>query len=722
MAVVLVMAAATLVCALVASGTYEKLVSGGFDATGTEAVRAEAFVTERFQAGPPQLILLADSGSSVDDPVAVRDGRVLTARLRQAPGITSVRSYWDRREPALRSTNAREGLMTATLTGSDSERIATARTLVPSLTGRQGSLTVGATGTAWTSVQTTDGSERDLVQAELITAPLVFIVLILVFRSVVAALLPLLVAAVSAAFTLALLRPLASLLPLSVFSTNLTTALGFGLAVDYSLFLLTRYRQEIAAGASTQCAVTVCLRTSGRAALYSAVTITAAMSALFLFPVPFLGSMACAGIVVTLCSVGVSCVLLPALLILLGLEGGRRSDLGRPPGAAPRNGSPPSTNVWQLAARAVCRYPLRWGTSALLLLAVLLLPFAHVQSGPIDERVLPRTAQSHAVADQMKADFPGTAQSTVVIAAPTAWTERDAQTWDRYARAVSQVDAVTAVQCAGGHYQSGQRVAPPTGTGFTGSDGMWMSASVAASPATASAVRSVTAIRALSAPAPVHVGGDTARFIDTQQALRDALLPAAAVVVGSTGLLLFLLTGSILIPVKAVTVAALSLSACFGAVVWVFQDGHGAELLGVSTVTGTVEASMLLLVFCVAFGLSMDYEVFLLSCIQEEHRRTGDNRAAVEAGIARTGRLVTVAAIAVAVPMAAMVSSGITLLKLLGFGLALAVIVDATLVRGVLVPAAMSLAGAANWWAPTPLRRLHNRFGLHEAGKPGPDG
>ncbi|MGW7515036.1 MMPL family transporter [Streptomyces sp. NPDC054796] len=743
-------AVVTVLCALVAGGTWDKLVSGGFDASGTEAVRAESHVAERFHAGPPHLTLLARTGKGgrgVDAPGAVRDGRKLTERLRDAPGVLSAHSYWTTGDRTQRADDGDAALATAVLSGSDAERTETARTLVPQLTGKQGGLKVGATGTAWTAVQSTDGSEHDLVRAELLTAPLVFLVLVFAFRSLVAAFLPVVVAAVASVVTLALLRPLSSAMSLSVFSANLTTALGFGLAVDYCLFLLTRYRHETAQGLAPPDAVAVCLRTAGRAVGFSVATIALAMAALFVFPVGFLRSMACAGIVVTVCAGLVALILLPALLLLLGPYLERWDPAARllPRGGGAGSGGDPweSSPGWRRAARAVCRRPVAWGAAALAVLCLLATPVAHLTLGPIDERTLPRSAESHAVAEEIKDGFTGASGTTAVVVLPhleAAGKGADEGPGEGelgdYARRLSTAGAVTEVAAStGDRYREGRRTAEGrSGSGSgPGAEGAWLSLHVDATPESETAADTVREVRDTPVAHTAWVGGDAARFADTQRELRDALGTAAALIGTATALLLFLFTGSVLIPVKAVLVGALSLGACFGAVVWVFQDGHAAGALGVSAQTGTVDACMLLLVFCVAFGLSMDYEVFLLSRIQEEYRRTDDNRLAVERGIEQTGRLVTVAALAVAIAMAALATSGITLLKLLGFGLALAVVVDATLVRAVLVPAAMRLAGRANWWAPRPLRWLHGRFGLREEGagagpgcggggpRPGPD-
>lgn len=715
----------TVLCVVLAGGTWGRLVSGGFDASDTEAVRAEAYVADHFAAGSPQLVLLAEAHVPVETPAVARAGRTLAEQLRADPGVLSVRSYWSDADPGLRSTSGDAALVTAVLVGDDGIRTATARKVVPELTGRHGPLDVSATGTAWTATQATDRSEHDLLRAELFTAPLVYLVLVFAFRSALAALLPVLVAAVSSVLTLALLRPLASLMPVSVFATNLTTALGFGLAVDYCLFLLTRYRQETARGHAPAEAIGICLRTAGRAVIFSVATIALAMGALFVFPVDFLRSMGCAGILVTVCAGLVSLILLPALVLLLGSHLERWDPLRRtakPQGADADARSWQVSPGWRRVARAVCRRPVLLGTAALAVLFVLATPLTRLALGPIDVRTLPRSEEAHMVADKITDAFPAMAGTTAVVALPSGPGLSDASALDTYARTLSALGSVQEATTATGHYQGGRRVSEVPPSTYARAEAAWVSLRLQTTPDSSAAANAVRRIRAEPVVGTAWVGGDAARFGDTKRALRDALLPATALIALATGVLLFLFTGSVFIPLKAVLVGALSLGACSGAVVWVFQYGHGAELLGVSTLTGTVDACMLLLVFCVAFGLSMDYEVFLLSRIQEEYLRTGDNRLSVERGIECTGRLVTVAALAVAIAMAALVTSGITLLKQLGFGLAFAVMIDATLVRAVLVPAAMCVAGRANWWAPGVLRQVHGRIGLREPRRVGKAG
>lgn len=728
-AVILLTVVAAAVSAISAAGLWGQLVNGGFDAQQTEAARADSFAAAH-HAGEPRLTLVVRANASVDAPAAALSGQTLAERVARTPGVASVNSYWTWRDPLLRSPSGDTALITVTLRGTDDQQVRTARTLVPKVVGRQGAVSVGATGWAWMAAEVVHGSERDMLRAELLTAPLVFAMLLLAFRSPTAALLPVAVAGISSLVTLAVLRPLASVVDLSVFSPNLATALGFGLAVDYCLFLLTRFRREVAAGRSVPAAVEITVRSAGRTVLFSTVAVAGAMACLFVFPVPFLRSMAWAGITVAMCSGTVCLLLVPAILHLAGgrLAGGRRgqSRWRRPTQAQkPTSGGWEESPGWRRLAVRVCRRPALSLAAALAVLGVATLPLNGLKVAPIDKHTLPASASSHAVAAQLDSTFPLLSPGTTATVALPYADRDDGQALATYARRLSTLPAVTTVVGAMGRYQGGRQTTPaPSSTVHRGKEegakGTVVSVAVAAEAGSATAANTLRAVRQLAAPpgGTVWVGGEEARFLDTTHALRRGLVPAAGWAVAGMALLLVLFTRSVLLPVKAIAVAALSLGASLGTVVLVFQYGFGANLLGMTARTGPIDACMVILALCGAFALSMDYEVFLLSHVQEEHLRGADDRAAVTRGLEQTGRLVTCAALTLTVSVGALTTSDIGLLKILGFALAVAVVIDATVVRGVLVPAAMCLAGRANWWAPAPLHRLLAGLDLHGPAAP----
>lgn len=533
-------------------------------------------------------------------------------------------------------------------------------------------------------------AESDLVSAEMVTLPITLLVLLLVFGSAIAAGLPLLVGAGAVVGTLAVLGLIADATTMSSYALNLTTALGFGLAVDYSLFLVTRFREERRAGCSVEASVVIAVRTAGRTVVFSAVTVALSLSALLLFPMPFLRSLGFAGIAVTALAAVTAVVVVPALLALVG---------------------------HRIAALVMLR-PVLILVSVSAVLILLVLPFAGVRFGLLDHRTLPADHPVAETAENLARDFPSAAQDPIAVVMPGRdTTPVGEKKLGEYAALLSTLPGVATVETATGRYVEGQTTATtgPQAEGldarYTSTAGAWVAVTPsAADPADARSV--VSDIRDQPAPGEVLVGGFAATLVDATDTIADRLPWALAVIALSTFVLLFLFTGSLLIPVKAIVTNLLSLSATFGALVYVFQEGHLRWLVGDFTPTGTLETTLPVLVFCIAFGLSMDYEVFLLSRITEAHRNGATTTEAVAQGLQRTGGLITAAAAILVTVFLALATSNLTALKVIGVGLTLAVVLDATIVRGLLVPAIMRLAGEANWWAPAPLRRLHNRLGL----------
>ncbi|MGK5732206.1 MMPL family transporter [Streptomyces sp. URMC 124] len=705
-------------------GARPQFSGGGYLATGTEAARADAVLAERFHAGLPDLVLRADAGSPAASETVSRAGLDLTVRLSQQPGVERVYSYWNTGAAELLSKNGRSVLVVADLAGDDAATARAAARLVPRFTGVHGPLRVSATGTSYVSAQATEVSGKELLRAELLGVPLAAVALLLAFGSPVAALLPVVTGLFAVLGAYPLVCALAGTMPVSALATNVATALGFGVAVDYGLLLVSRFRQELAtAGAAaeaageteggghdTRGATLRTMRTAGRTVLFSSGTVAVCLTPMLLCPLPFLQSLACAGIAVVLCCGLATALVLPALLVLFG----RWIDRGAPRARLRRARSAESP-LWRRVARAATARPLLAGSCCVLLLAASALPFAHVRFGVTDYRVLPADLESHAVAAGVERDFslPWDRAVTVLLPATDA-VEQEAEV-TAYARRLSERPDVASVVTGLGTYAHGRQTAGPTPgsllqitTGAT-----WLAVTGSGPPASDAAL--VRTLRALPSPGPHLVTGCPARVLDTKAALAHTLPFIGALLTGCVLVLLFLFTGSLLIPLKAVLLAALSMCASFGAMVHVFQDGHLRGLLGSFAVTGELETAMPVVMFCFAFGVSVDYELFLMARIQEEYRAGADCRTAVVDGIARTGRVITAASSLVAVAVLPLVTSHVVLLKMFGCGIALAVLVDATLVRGVLVPAFMRLAGRANWWAPAPLRRLHRRLGLHTA-------
>ncbi|CRK55312.1 FIG01123256: hypothetical protein [Alloactinosynnema sp. L-07] len=696
-----------------------RLSEGGITAPDSESARAEKLLDEEFKSGAPHLVFVVSASDDVDTPAVTERGERMTERLAGEPGVVQAVSYWSlqRAEP-LRSADARSALIMVRLGGDEDAVRKAAKRIVPAYVGEREGLTVRVTGSTQVRVEIESQSAQDLTKAELLAAPLTLIILLLVFGSVVAASLPLVVGALAVIGSFVVLRLLDMLVPVSVFSVNITTALGLGLAIDYSLFIVTRYREELGKGRTVAEAIGATLRTAGRTVIFSALTVALSLSAMLVFPMYHLRSFAYSGIaVVVLAAVG-SIVVLPALLALLGRRVDaldvRRLFRRKPPATSPDTAG--RAGFWHRLASAVMRRPVPFTLAVAGLLITLGIPFLRVEFGDSDDRVLPPDSPSHVAAQMLRDQFDSQEGSPISVVLPDVDPDTKAAEIGDYATRLSRLPSVTRVDAATGSYVDGGLVAPPgpAAQRLTADAGTVLSVISDTEPYSELGMDLVGTVREVPAPAPTLIGGQAAVLVDAKNTLGDKLPWALAIIAASTMVLLFLFTGSLLIPLKAILLNLLSLTATFGAMVWVFQEGHLRWLLGDFTVTGLIDIDTPVLMFCVAFGLSMDYEVFLLSRIKEEYHRTGDNTAAVAWGLQRTGRLVTAAAVLVAVILLAFATSGLTPLKLLGVGLALAVIMDATLVRGILVPGVMRLAGRANWWAPAPLRRLHQKIGLSD--------
>ena len=691
------------------SGAFGVLEDGGFEDPDAESTRAADALEGHFDAGAPNLVLLTRSSTGdVDDPLAIVDGTTLTDVLAERPGVSEVVSYWSLGgAPALRSDDGDEALVLARVTGDEDAVIEDLRDTIG---GSQGVLDVKIGGGEAVENEITSTVESSLGKAEMIAIPLTLLLLVFVFRSVVAASLPLLVGVMSIMGTLFALFVLGSLTDVSIYSINLTTALGLGLAIDYSLFIVSRFREEMRLGLAVPDAVVRSVETAGRTVAISALTVAVSLSALLIFPLYFLRSFAYAGIAVVLLAMLSSIVTLPALLAVLG----HRVD-SRRARRAPATADPTSGGFWHGVATAVMRRPLPIALGVTALLVLLGTPFLRLSVGLPDERVLPESSEARQVSERIHTGFPGDSAEAFSIVVEHI---DDPAALAAYATDVSSIAGVARVEGPRRVYQDGDVVDEATPTTPTAPDGAAVLEVVPTVDLQSGAGEQlVEDIRALDPGFDTLVGGSAAQLIDTKDALLARLPWALAIIAVTTLVLLFLMTGSVLIPVKALVLNLLSLTATFGAMVWIFQDGHLSGLLDF-TATGRVDSSMPILMFCIAFGLSMDYEVFLLSRIKEEHDRTGENAASVALGLERTGRIVSAAAALLAITFLAFGTADVTFLKLFGVGLALAVVLDATVIRGLLVPAFMRLAGPANWWTPAPLRRLHRRFGIAERPSP----
>ncbi|GAA4026251.1 MMPL family transporter [Streptomyces plumbiresistens] len=687
----------TVLAVLAGSGVADRLGAGGWEDPDAESTYATKALEREFPDSQPNFLLLVDSGaSSVDDPAVAAEAERLAERLAGEQGVIGVSSYWQAgAAPALRAKDGREALIAARITGDEKEMGETLDRIAPSYRGVHGPVEVKVGGPVAVRHEMQTIIQEDLTRAEMIALPVTLVLLVMVFGSAVAALLPLGIGIVAILGTNAVLRGLTEVTDVSVFALNLTTALGLGLAIDYALFIVRRFREELSAGAEPLTAVGTTLRTAGRTVLFSALTVAVSLAAMMLFPQYFLRSFAYAGIAVVLLAAAAALILLPAALVLLGhrvnsLDLRRVFRRGRQPRAAAEG-----SGAWARTASLVMRRAPFFALGTTAVLVLLGQPFLGVKFGTADDRQLPSSAESHVVQQHIRDGFPGSPGGGLEVLAEGRATEAQYAAYKERIAGLSEV----------------QRVDGPLVKG----DSAYFTVLPKGEAVDDPAQRLVDELRATDAPFDTKVTGTAAVLVDSKDAIAEQLPLAGAFIVIVTLLLVFLLTGSVLIPIQAVVLNALSLTAMFGAVVWVFQDGHLSGLLGFTS-PGSIETTLPVLMFCVAFGLSMDYGVFLLSRIKEEYDKTGDHDQAVRHGLQRTGGLITAAAVILAVVMVAIGTSRVTNTKMLGLGIALAVLMDAMIVRSLLVPAVMRLTGRATWWAPGPLRRFHERFGLSEGG------
>jgi RND superfamily putative drug exporter len=702
---ILVIAALFVVAAgVLAAGVFDKLKVGGYLDPSAESSRAADTIDERF-GGQYNLVFLVEA-PSVDSPSVVDAGRRLTQRLADEDTITNVSSYWTTGNPALKSKDGRAALVVGHVPGDEDTALAHTQKLYDTYHEPGDGLTVRVGGQQGVNRDIFDHLQTSLVVAEAIAVPVSMLLLVLAFGSVVAALLPLVIGILAIVGTFGELAVLGGITDMSTLAANLTTALGLGLGIDYALFIVARFRERLTAGDDVPDAVATTVRTAGRTILFSALTVGAALATMAVFPLYFLRSFAYAGVGVVVIAALASLFVVPALLSLLGH---RVNALRLPWSKAVRGSDAP---FWGRLAARVHQRPALAAAPVLLVLVVLAVPLLHARFGTVDDQVLRPDAESRSVNDTLPDRFTGfdpDAAQVVLDGSVSAPAVAD------YATDLSRREGVTAVQSAAGTFADGRLVGQlPTDAARARPDAQWLSVSTDLPAKSDEAADFVRSVRATPGPdgADVLVGGSDAELIDTKHALAAKLPLAVSIIVLITFVVLFLFTGSLLQPLRALVLNGLSLAATFGVLVWAFQDGHLAGLLDFTP--QPIDTANTILIFCVVFGLSMDYEVFLISRIKEMHESGMDSAGAVSTGLARTGRIVSVAAALLAVVFFSFLTGTLSFLQLFGFGAGVAILIDAILVRGILVPAAIALLGRTAWWSPKPLRRLHSRVGLAE--------
>jgi RND superfamily putative drug exporter len=673
-------------------GVASRLDPYGADDPATETVKARKQL-EAAGLRPPAVLAVVEN-APVSAPATRARIEALEAQVRRRGDVKSVTGYYDSHSPIFVSHDRKSTYFVVELkpTG-DKQWQEAGADIADSLSTHPG-VVVG--GGAVAQEQVNKQVEKDLRMAELLAFPLLFLLSLLFFRSLVAAALPLMIGGLAIVGTFLILRVASEFGSISIFALNLTTALGLGLAIDYSLFIVSRYREEIAKDGPGLAAMRRVLATAGRTVFFSSLTVAAALASLLVFPQRFLYSMGLGGSLVALFAALISLTVLPAVLTLLGARVNSLSPrfLQR---RAEADARPDEQGFWYRLSRFVMRRPLPVATFSALLLIVMGLPFLGIKFNTVDPTVLPEEASARQAYDTVSTEFPPYHETPIWIDLEGGGPKAAAL----MAARVHGVDGVAEVQ-------------PPQPLR---GDVTAIQAISASAFATDASQETVKRIRDLPTPpgTTVKVGGATADFIDFQGSLGRHLPIALAIVILATLTILFLMTGSVVLPIKSLIMNFLNLSAVFGLLVLIFQDGRLQGFLGYTS-PGAIEQTMPILLFAVAFGLSTDYAVFLLSRIKEARDNGASDSECVAIGLERTGRIVTAAALLFAVAMFAFATSKIIFIKENGVGTALAVLIDASIIRALLVPSLMELLGKWNWWAPAPLRRLHERFGISERG------
>jgi putative drug exporter of the RND superfamily len=676
---------------LVAGGfgslAFSRLDSGGYSDPNSDSYKVYEYLTEELKLSDPAVVIIVDSGSTdVTDPVVAQKGIALEKKIAQEEGVTKTLSYWTSGgEATLKSADGKAAYILVYGDGEaftpESQKLG--KVMQEKYDGSYEGLTLYAGGVGVVGHAITKKISDDLKIAELISIPLTFILLVLVFGALAASAMPLIVgvAAILGAFFILYLFTLFT--TVSIYALNLTTGMGLGLGIDYALLMVNRFREELHRGKNIEDSIVTTMATAGKTVFYSGMTVLVTLLSLTFFPLPFLQSFGYAGVsVVALAVIGALFGLPPILAIL-----GDRIDKGVVRKSAI---TPKEDGRWAKTARLVMKRPVSAVVLSMVILGIMAAPITNIKFSQGDSRMLPADNKA-AFATALQAErFPGqtgTPIEIIVIGGADKLDEINA-----YTQKLGQTAGIVGV-------------VPPA---VIGKD-VRVVAYQAMLPRTPESQELIQNVRSIAAPAGTLVGGVAADYTDSQNGISRTLPWALGWIILSVLVLIFIFTGSIILPIKAVILNFLSLGATMGALTWIFVDGNMQWLVGSFTVTGTLDTSIVILIAVVVFGLSMDYELFLLSRIREEHLAGKSNVESVAVGLQRSARIITAAAVLLAVVFGAFVTSGVTSIKTMGFGVALAVMLDATIVRGLLVPALMRLFGENNWWAP----KWMKRFTLH---------
>ncbi len=666
----------------IGTSVFGKLDSGGYNDPKSDSAKAFEYLTDVFKVKDPAVVLVVETTNGVNDPAVVATAAKLEQSIKGEAGVGSTLSYWSTGgAPTLKSSDENSAFLFIYSEDIEWDNVQSlGKRIQEKYDGKFENLTVYASGTGVFAHAINTKIANDLKLSEAISIPLTFILLVFVFGGLVASAMPLLVGVSAILGSLLVIYLLTLFTGVSVFALNLITGLGLGLGIDYSLLVVNRFREELHSGKSVDEAIKKTVATAGKTVFYSGLTVVITLAALMLFPLMFLKSFGYAGVTVVIMAVLGALVALPALLAILG----KRIDK-----AVVRKGAlkPKEDGRWAQTARFVMRKPVSVVVLSLVILTVLAAPIKNIVFSQVDSRVLPASNPAAYAAQLITERFPGQEGNPIEVIIPGG--ANKIEQINNYTKEIAKVSGVV-------------RVGEPQ---ILGND-VRVIAIHDMGPRTPDAEALIKQIRLISSPDQTLIGGVAADYADTQIGIAKTMPWALTWIAIGVLLLLFVFTGSIILPIKAVILNILSLAATLGVITWIFVDGNLKWLVGDFTTTGSVDTGSIILVAVVAFGLSMDYELFLLSRIKEEHDAGRSNIESVATGLQRSARIITAAAGLLAIVFASFVLSGVTSIKMLGFGVAFAIILDATLVRALLVPALMRLFGERNWWAPESLKRF----------------
>lgn len=684
--------------------SFDLLKAGGYDDPGSQSAKVSQLLDTEFDSKTPDVVIIADMAGYVDSADSVAVAKLLTDKLKTFDGVEKVASYYTLGQtPSLRSTDGKAAYFFVTLRN-DVVQADVAGHISDELAGKFESSKIYVAGFAAISHEINTQITKDLTAAESIAIPLTILLMFFVFGSIVAAGLPAIIAGLAIVGSFSAIWLYAQFADTSVFSLNLVTGMGLGLGVDYALLIVNRFREERARGKSVDDSVIDTVASAGRTVLFSGLTVAIVLASLGFFPQYFLRSFAVAGVAVVLLAIAAALIALPAVLAILG-DNVNRWHLGK------RSTKPMESGIWAKTARFVMRRPIAIALVALIGLGGLMTLASNVEFGQVDDRILPANSQAVVANNMIRERFSGREGSPVEILVSGASAEEVAN----YTIELSRLKDVIRVQGTAGIAQDGtlDRGYAPMFSNYESGNFQRIQVISDVEPRSTDGMNQTIAIRKLTLDNhKVMVGGSAAIYTDSQQGIERQLPNVLLWIMISTLVLLFLFTGSLLLPIKAVVLNLISLGATIGFLCWVFIDGNLMWLIGDFHVTGAIDTSSLVLILVVAFGLSMDYELFLLSRIKEQHDAGLGTTESVAVGLQRSGRIITAAALVLAFSFVAFVTSGVSIMKMLGLGIAFAILLDATVIRALLVPALMRLLGDLNWWAPRWMKWIYRKAGL----------